>query len=301
MGSSLMISCAALLHPKRGQPREEEFEGNGVGHPCDEEADDHGLAEEQREVARVGADDAPEPFEDDAEIGGRDGLRAQTGGAGRRSRRRHHGRGTFCRPLLGGQFLDAIVERGKALDAEMLARRSGRARKGEPTAGDNEELVEEIDVLHHMRGADDGAAEVGEFAEQLHELRFRGGIEAGRGFVEEKNGGPREHFGGDAHALALAAREARDLDIRALPQTELSDGLFDEFLDLRRSHVAWEPQPGGEAESVGDGQLGMHDVILRNVTARRCAFAEKGAQFLSTKPHQAGAERADAAHAVEER
>ena len=77
-------------------------------------------------------------------------------------------------PLLGRAIREAVVEAGELLHAEVFARGLGGALEGEAAADEHDQLVHEVGVLHHVRGADDGAAGVREVAEQFHELEFRG-------------------------------------------------------------------------------------------------------------------------------
>jgi hypothetical protein len=134
-------------------------------------------------------------------------------------------------------------------------------------------LVHEVDILHDVGRAEDGAAAVREVAKEFHELEFRGRIEAGGGFVEKEDGGAGEEFHGDADALALAAGEIADAGAGALTEAELGDGLEDELAELEGGRAAGKAETGGEIEGLGDGEFGMDDLGLGDEAPVICATA----------------------------
>ena len=134
------------------------------------------------------------------------------------------------------------------MHAEVFARRLGGALEGETSADQDDELIHEVGVFHHVRGADDGAAGVRQVAEQLHELEFRGRSRPERRFIEEEDGRLGEQLDADADALALAAGEpAIGLPARG-SETELIHRLQEQLSISRGGVPARQAQPGAEAQ-----------------------------------------------------
>src|SRR4051812_7135013 len=114
-----------------------------------------------------------------------------------RSRRRHKISKPLL-PILGRLFFEAVVERSKTRDIEMLQGLVRRAVKNEPPPVNHCDLIHEIDIFHHVGGANGGAAGVGQLAKKLHELCFSRWIESARWFVQEENSWTRKQFRADA-------------------------------------------------------------------------------------------------------
>ena len=125
-----------------------------------------------------------------------------------------------------------LVEGDELAHAEVLARFLRRALKGEAAAGEHQELIHEVRIFDHVRGADDGAAAIRDIAQQLHERELRGRIEPGGGLIEKQNRRAHEQLHAHADALALAAGEAADRQLGAMADAELLHRLHQQALDL---------------------------------------------------------------------
>ena len=146
--------------------------------------------------------------------------------------------GEVALPFFGSAVGELIVELGQLFDFKVFLHLIGRALEGEAAADQDDELVDEKRVLHHVRGADDGAAGVREIAEERHELKLGRGIQAGTGFVEEEDRWACEEFDGDADPLPLTAGEPPDRQIGAFREDELVHGLIDQPIDLMARRIA---------------------------------------------------------------
>ncbi len=103
--------------------------------------------------------------------------------------------------------------------------------------------------LHRVGDEEDGVPGAGQAVEQVHHGGDAGGIQAGRGFVEEEDLRPRRQGRGDGQALAVSARKREGvLRLQAI-QANRSQGLGRPFGHLpgRASQV-----PGTEGDLVQD-------------------------------------------------
>ena len=169
---------------------------------------------------------------------------------------------------LSGRLLAAVeldVNHVERFDAEKLARLLGRAVEHEPAAVDEKQPVEKVGAAQHVRRADDRAVGGGQMPQQPHEVVFGRRVEAGRRLVEEKRGRLGEKFGGDAHALALAAGKPVNALGAVLLEPEAPDDFVHERPDFRLRDAGVEPQPCAVQDGLLDCQLDMHDVVLRHV------------------------------------
>ena len=80
--------------------------------------------------------------------------------------------------MLRGVFGEAGVEGGELGDLEVIAGGLSGALKSEGASDEDDELVHEVGVFHHVGGANHRATGIGEGAEEFDQLKFGGGIES---------------------------------------------------------------------------------------------------------------------------
>lgn len=80
--------------------------------------------------------------------------------------------------MLRGVFGEAGVEGGELGDLEVIAGGLSGALESEGASDEDDELVHEVGVFHHVGGANHRTTGIGEVAEEFDQLKFGSGIEA---------------------------------------------------------------------------------------------------------------------------
>ena len=75
---------------------------------------------------------------------------------------------------------------------------------------DEDDLVEQIGTTKHVRRTNHSAIVRREAAQDLHQRELGGGVQSGRGFVQEEHGGLVEQLRRDAYAFALSSGKLKD-------------------------------------------------------------------------------------------
>src|SRR5487761_2405842 len=148
------------------------------------------------------------------------------------------GEGDLAHTLRGqpGDAEGAVVDRrdrgaaglqGAAKTRGVRAAHEDRALGDEAASSDDDDLVRgDRHLAHQVRAHEDGAALVGQRAEELTDPPDPFGVEAVHRFVEQENGGVTEQRGGDAEALAHAQGELTDLLVRDRGDTRELENLL---------------------------------------------------------------------------
>ncbi len=126
-----------------------------------------------------------------------------------------------------------------------------------------------------MGDDEDDPAGVGEAAQRGHDLPVERRVEAGGGFVEDQQRRSGEQFEGDRRAFALPPGEAVDPGAGVLGELEFAEHPGDHLVAVGTGGVRWQPQFGGVAEGLTDGELPVEHVVLGNETdpgAQRLVF-----------------------------
>ena len=155
---------------------------------------------------------------------------------------------------------------GVALAVEVAEDFVVSAEEAQPAVPAQEgDLVALVEVLHRVGDDDDGAPLHGEVFEQIHHLEVEVGGEPARRLVEEDDLGVGEQFHGDGHPLALSAGEGGDLQVFPPGEAHVGDGFLDALSHLRLGHVGAHAQHSGVEETLRDGEVVVHDVLLGDV------------------------------------
>ena len=117
-----------------------------------------------------------------------------------------------------------------------------------------------------MRGENDGAAALGDLAEELHDFFFGGRIESRGRLVQKDHRRFCDQLDGNRNALALAAGKLAHGHVAALRQTSHVHHFIDYLIDFPTRHVARQTQTRHVVKRAIDGQLAVNDVVLRHVT-----------------------------------
>ena len=123
-------------------------------------------------------------------------------------------------------------------------------------------------MCHHH----DHAAGIGELAQHRHHLAVQRGIQARGGLVEDQQRRTGQQFHRHRGAFALATGEPVDSCLRVRRQLEFVEHLRDHLAPILLGGVRRQPQLGRVAQRLLDGELAMHDVVLRHhadTTAQR--------------------------------
>ena len=115
-----------------------------------------------------------------------------------------------------------------------------------------------------MRHDHDDAACVGELAQHLHHLLVQRGVQSGRRLVEHEQRRTGQQLQCDRRTFALPARQLVDAGVRVRRQLEFLEHLRDHALPVLLGGVRRHPQFRRVAQRLVDGELPMHDVVLRN-------------------------------------
>ena len=134
---------------------------------------------------------------------------------------------------------------------------------------------------------------LGEIGEQLDQRRrVVGGETAGR-LVEEQDDRIGDELERDVDALALPAGEhlllgLADLEVRDALEAEMRErGLLDAAIDLLVRVVGREAELRGVVHGLEDGELGVDDVVLRDVADRAAEGVVDGVEVLAVDAHLA--------------
>ena len=118
--------------------------------------------------------------------------------------------------------------------AERVAARRARAQLVEaalvddaPGADDGDPVAELLDLVHEVAREQHGDAAVGERADERAHVAHAGGIEPGRGLVEQQQGRAADQRPGDAEALAHAVRIPTDAVLGASGEVDRVERLVD--------------------------------------------------------------------------
>ena len=129
--------------------------------------------------------------------------------------------------------------------------------------GEHEHVVA---ILLHIRqrvGDDEhDTSRVGELPQHLHHRLVERRVKSGRRLVEDEQFRPGEQLDRGGHALALAAGQSVDAIVAAFRQFQFGEHVVDDLgaFRLRRSR---QTQFRRVFERRVDGELAMHDVVLR--------------------------------------
>ena len=165
--------------------------------------------------------------------------------------------------------------------------------------------VADVDMGQGVGGEDNGAALVGQQAEQQHDLLVEPRVESRGRLVEEQDLGLAQQLGSDRHPLALPATQRLDDLVALVAQPDQRQRPVDAPLAQLGGCILAQPEPGLVAEGLGHGQVGVDDVILGNEAHLRGLALPAGAQvdpvvgdravagfhLSGEKPHQGGLPR----------
>ena len=115
-----------------------------------------------------------------------------------------------------------------------------------------------------MRHHHDDAAGVGELAQHLHHRLVQRGVQPGRGLIEHQQRRTGQQLQRDRRTFALPARQLVHACVRVRRQLEFLEHLRDHPLPVFLGGVRRHPQFGRVAQRLVDGELTMHDVVLRH-------------------------------------
>ena len=125
-----------------------------------------------------------------------------------------------------------------------------------------------IHVVHVVGDADQRFAFIGQLAKEPHHAGLGAGIEAAGGLVNVKQARPGQQLRAETDAFDLTAGKVGHQ--RAAVRAQLHD--LDDFLDavgqLAVAGVRRQAQLGGVIQGAVDRQLGVDDVLLRNIAQR---------------------------------
>mmetsp|Transcript_20735 Transcript_20735/g.65201 ORF Transcript_20735/g.65201 Transcript_20735/m.65201 type:complete len:609 (-) Transcript_20735:3142-4968(-) len=165
----------------------------------------------------------------------------------------------------GDEGLDLGLSGGRGGDVELVvgAERVLEVLEGAEAAElaldhDGDAVAEGLDLLHEVRGEDDGAGLHGG-AEDVPEVASGDGVEAGGGLVEEDESGVADDGDGGAELALHAAAEARGELVGVGAELELVEGGLDEPGRLPGRDAA---ELGEEPEMVGAGEEVPESVVL---------------------------------------
>ena len=148
----------------------------------------------------------------------------------------------------------------------------GRAvERGLAAGGEQQHLVADVEIGQRVGDDEDDAAGVGELAQHRHDLAVQRGVQARGRFVEDQQRRAGQQLERDRGALALAAGELVDAGVEVLGHLEFFEHLVDDLLAVGLGGVGRQPQFGGVHQGLADGELAVHDVVLRH-------HADSGAQ-----------------------
>ena len=144
---------------------------------------------------------------------------------------------------------------------------------------DERALAHEHQVIHEAIGLerglverqDDGAAAVGQLPQQAHDVEGVFARESGGGLVEEEQPRRGEELLREVDPLALPAGDALGLfvaddGVGHMLDLERGEHLADAPVDLLVGEVGGEAEFGRRKERLVDGEVGVDDVFLRDVT-----------------------------------
>ena len=196
----------------------------------------------------------------------------------------------------------AAVEPSDRADPELLERLLDGPDEAHPPSSRHEhDAVALRQVLDRVRGEHDRRRLVGEPAQAGDQLRARDRVQPGRRLVEEEDVRIGEQLGGDAGPLALAAAQRADSDLGLIGQVHGLEGVTDRAVDLGRAGRRREPQLRGVAERASERQIGVDDVVLRDVAEHAAERPHVGVQVHAIEAHRPRRRRGDAGDGLQQR
>ena len=221
---------------------------------------------QEDEVAAVGDDQPDLAAGDRGELAAHAGVRrgAQIGRADSAGGRRR-------RPVAGQEAAVGLVGVGAHLGEDVgpvggshgLADLAGRAQERRLAAGRHQQhLIADVEVGQRVRDHQHHATGVGQLPQHRHDLQVQRGVQARGRLVEDQQRRPGEQFECHRGALALAAGELVDPGVGVLGQPQFLEYLGDDLFAVGLAGVGRQPQFGGVAQRLVDGQLAVHDVVL---------------------------------------
>lgn len=157
---------------------------------------------------------------------------------------------------------------------------------------------ETLDAVRHDHHH---APAVGEPSRLLRHGLLVARIEPRRGLVEEQERRIGQQFHSHARSFALSAGQAIDGNVGPLRQSQLADHLVDPSLALVPAHVGREAQLGRKPKRPAHRELGMEDVVLRDVADALPELIRGFIEVQAVHQYPAGLGRSEAGERLEKR
>ena len=130
-------------------------------------------------------------------------------------------------------------------------------------------MVTPVDGRRLVGGEDHRDPSAGELAQQAHDLRRCGRVQARGGFIKEEGGWPGEQLDRDAGAFALAPGQHPDRDIALVGQVEFAHYLVEHLVGLLGRGARRQAEPCRVLQRAPQRHLGVDDVVLGDVADAR--------------------------------
>ena len=145
------------------------------------------------------------------------------------------------------------------------------AERGLAAGRQQQHLIAHVEVGQRVRDHQHHAAGVGQLAQHRHHLPVQRRVQARGRLVEDQQRRTGQQLQRHRGALALTAGELVDAGVAVLGHLEFLEHLRDDLFAVVLGGVRRQPQFGGVHQRLVDGQLAVHDVVLRH-------HADPGAQ-----------------------